>query len=331
MSDSNARLPLELPVLAGFVFMGIGGLMLVGGLLLAFDEPGGFALAFMGLVFMGAGYMARKLFAAPPGKKAVSVSSMSAGITTRHGARGTRSQASIIDVDENASDAEVEERRLAWMQEQLEARPDWIEGRVKGDDERSGTLPYWAAGLWIAFAAGMSAAAFFWDSALWPFAGLAALMALGFVINAVRVAWRRRKFGASHFCLEEVPVWLGGRVTGEVETGIDQRMRPQGPFEMVLRCVHRWEEKDHEDRTHLRRDVLWEDSRRATGSAWGSAPLRHAVAVDFGVPADRPATTLGGGNEGIRWELEVRAPLTGIDYVARFDLPVLDPEELGGS
>src|SRR5690606_38138038 len=232
--------------------------MLVGGIALAFDDPGGLALAAMGVVFTAAGYLARRLFATPPGMKAVGVSAMRAGIVTRHGRRGVRTQQNIIHVDANATDAEIEAQRAAWLAAELDARADWRAGRVQDQGRRSGTRPYRAAGAWVLFAGALSAAAIFWDSNLWPFAGIAVLMATGFGVYAVREAWRRSKFSPSHFETDSLPARLGSRLTGEVQTGIDQRLRRDGPFEVTLRCLHRWEERDHERRTHLRVDVLWE-------------------------------------------------------------------------
>lgn len=329
MASRRCRDPrgLELPAVAGLVFMTVGGIMVAGGIILVFEEPGGFVLIVMGLVFVGAGYAARRFLATPPGQKAVAVSSMRAGITTRYGTKGMRAQHTIIHVDEHATAQEIEAKRREWLQEQMAAREDWITGRVEGEDQRGGTLPYWAAAVWILFSAVMSAAAFFWDDALWIFAGVAALMTLGFITHAVRVAWRRRKFGASHFQMAPMPAHVGGRLCGQVHTGVDQRLRPRGPFTVTLQCLHCWEERDHERRTRARVDVLWQDEVQALSGAWGAAPMRHAVEVDFELPADRPATTLGGGSEGIRWVLEVRASMPGLDYLSRFRVPVLNPEE----
>jgi hypothetical protein len=48
--------------------------------------------------------------------------------------------------------------------------------------------------------------------------------------------------------------------------------------------------------------------------------------VRFPVPADRPPATLEAGVEGVFWELRIRAHLRGMDFLAEFRLPVLDPE-----
>jgi hypothetical protein len=72
--------------------------------------------------------------------------------------------------------------------------------------------------------------------------------------------------------------------------------------------------------------VLWQDERREPGHV-GARSAHVLVPVRFALPADRPATTLGGG-EGIAWELEVFAAMPGLDYRATFTLPILPPGAL---
>jgi len=123
----------------------------------------------------------------------------------------------------------------------------------------------------------------------------------------------------------ETPLVLGGRLKGEVRTGVAQGMRLEGPFSIALRCVHRWEERggsgEHRH-TERRRDTLWEATSADPGRPVAGAEL--SVPVTFELPADQPPVTLGGGPDGILWELSVRAAVAGLDYSAGFELPVLD-------
>ena len=315
----------ELPVVASYVFIGVGAVMLVGGIALVFDDPGGFALMAFGLVFAGAGYLARRLFATPAGKRAVAVSSHTVGIRGYDGRRGRRSQASIVHVDENATEAEVEAVQRAWLDEQWRRRPDWVAGRIEADAARSGNLVFVAAGLWTALALALAGAGHAWDEFIWLPAGLAALVAIAFWAAAARTWLHRRKFAPSCLVLETTPVWLGERLAGEVETGVPRSVRPKDGFRLVLRCVHRWEERrgsGSDRRTEQRRDVLWQEEGRELGRASARQP-NLLLPVRFYLPEDRPATSLGGGSEGIVWELEVTATLPGLDYGVGFELPVL--------
>src|SRR5690606_34636963 len=98
------------------------------------------------------GRLARRVFAPPEGTRAVEVTGYEAGIETEEGMRGTRRQASIIHVDANATDAEVEAAKAEWLREQWQMRPDWAAGRIISQDERGKGLVLAASVLWTAFA-----------------------------------------------------------------------------------------------------------------------------------------------------------------------------------
>jgi len=327
MTEGPARPGLDLPRIGSYVFMGFGAAIVAVGVAIVFDDPGGFAAIAFGLVFIGAGYVCRRVFAVPPGKRLVSAEGHEAHIATWGGAQGTRSQSVLIEVDADASETEVAEARAAWLREQWAARPDWARGVVRSDDVKHGGLAWLGAALWSVFALGALGAALAWGDIAWLVAAGSGMVALGFVGNAVRIALRRRKFGDSLLRLAQTPLALGGRVEGEVQTGVSRRLRIRDGFALTLACVHRWEEtrgSGSDRRTHFRRDTLWQAEARHPGRTdAGSEGV--VVPVSFALPADKPAASLGAGNEGILWELTVRAALPGLDYQAVFELPVLEP------
>jgi hypothetical protein len=321
----------EMPVVASYTFMAAGAAMVIGGIALVIDDPGGFALIAFGLVFIGAGYLARRLFATPAGKKAVQVSAHEVGIRTFDGRRGSRRQASIIHLDEDATEAEIEAAKAAWLDEQWRQRPDWAAGRIVAEDARSANWLYIGAGLWTVLASGALVAALFWGDIAWLGAAFTGIFAVAFWGLAVRASLRRRKYGASHLVLDRTPAVLGERLTGKVESGVPKATVPRDGFQVRLQCVHRWKESSHhgasgsERRTHRRREVLWQDERREPGHITARSPS-FEVAVKFSLPAEQPATTLGGSRDGITWELVVSAAMPGLDYAASFELPVLTPD-----
>jgi hypothetical protein len=316
----------DLPRIGGYVFMGFGTLVVAMGIVTVMDDPAGFFAILFGLVFVAAGFLTRRLFAVPEGKKAVAVEGHAADIATRDGRGGTRTQSSVIHVDENATEAEVAAARAAWLRARWAERPDWAEGVIRSDDVKHGGLAVLAAGLWSVFALGALGAALIWGDIAWLVAVGAGVVALGFIVNAARMTLRRRKFGDSRLRLERTPLALGGRLAGEVATGVPRGMRLADGFAVTLRCVHRWEEttgSGDNRRSHMRRDTLWETTARHPGATRaGSGGV--VVPVAFALPGDQPPATLGGGNEGIVWELSVSASVPGIDYAASFELPVLD-------
>ena len=320
---------LDLAAVAGGAFMVVGGLMLAGGLVMVFDDPAGFALMAFGLPFIGAGYLARRLLATPAGKKAVTVAGAEAAIRMRDGSRGTRSQRSVIYVDADAGDAEVAAAKHAWLRERWLRRPDWVAGRIVEAGICRQKYLKWAAGLWTALALGGIGAGLYWGGDVWLFAAVACLIAVGLATVAVIHLMRQRKFGVSELTLKSSPALLGGCLDGEVQTGLRQGEPPRDGFRLRLRCVHHWEESRYQSdskapRTYQHRDVVWEGEQRHPGHAGTGGPDRLGVPVEFDLPADLPATTLGGNNEGIRWELVVSAAVPGLDYVATFEVPVFD-------
>jgi len=322
---------LDLPGLAGLAFPAVGAAMALGGAVMVYDDPGGFALLALGFAFIGIGLLARRLFA-PPGKKAVLVGGIEAPTRSIHGRRGIRRQAAVIHVDENASPAEVEAAKAAWLRARWEERPDWGEGRVLAEDERGGAFLHIAAGLWLLFALAGLAASLYWGGWLaWLVAAGAGIVAASLLVHAVLRTLRGRKFGESHFLLRASPVAPGGRLQGEIETGVPQDVALRDGFRLFLRCIHRWEETRRTDgagsltRTIYRRDILWQDEQRSAGHA-GSGRRHLSVPVSFVLPAELPGSMLDGEAKGIAWELEISAAMPGIDYTATFKLPVLDPE-----
>lgn len=317
----------DLPRIGGHVFMGFGALVAVMGVVTSFDDPAGIFAILFGLVFVGAGYLMRRLFAVPEGQKAVAIEGHTAGIATWDGRAGTRSQSSVIQVDADASETEVAEARAAWLRARWAERPDWVAGTIRSDDAKHGGLARLAAGLWSAFALAALVAALIWGDIAWLVAAGSALVALGLMVNAVRMALRRRKFGDSVLRLAQTPLALGGQLEGEVTTGVPRRMRLADGFAVAVRCSHRWQETTGSGstrRTRYRRDTLWETSTRHPGATHAGSD-GVTVPIAFALPENQPPATLGGGNEGILWELSVVASVPGIDFAATFELPVLDP------
>ena len=128
MSQGPLDNPLKLVTYAGYTFQGFGVLAFVGGVILTFDDPAGLFLCVFGLVFFGAGYMARKLFAKPEGMKAVVLE------TSGTSGAGHRAQStSYTFVDEDATDEEVEATRKEWLHDKWADRPDWVSGRMPSE------------------------------------------------------------------------------------------------------------------------------------------------------------------------------------------------------
>lgn len=320
---------LDLRRVAPWMFVGFGCLMIAVGVWVFFTAgaDGLWAMAF-GVVFVGAGLLVRKLMAVPAGKREIAVEERGAAIATAGGS-GTRVQRTLIQVDANASEADVARAREAWIRAHLARRPDWTSGRVVEDDARNrGTgrgmaIAWTGLALILAIVAAVTGEGFFWVAAV-VIGAAAAVM----IFRVVRAAKRQRKFGTSQLVLARTPVALGARLSGTVLTGVSTQTPAR--FRLVLECAHRWEESvgsGDDRRTRYHRDVLWRAEAQTFGQARDDAP-GTAVPVEFELPSDRPGTTLGGGSEGISWALGVSAPLPGLDFGATFTLPVLPADEI---
>lgn len=312
--------------LAGLAFTAFGVVLVVTGILITIADLSGLTAVAFGLVLIGVGRLARRVFAPPEGTRAVEVSGYEASIETEQGLRGTRRQASIIHVDANATDAEVEAAKAEWLREQWQRRPDWVAGRIISQDERGKGLVLAAAVLWSALAVVLVVAAGLFGAGVGIVAAVVGIVAGALVVHALTVRLRRQKFGQSHLILERTPAFLGGVLSGEVESGVREDAAPLSGFHVRLRCVHRWEESARRggggSRTIHRRDVLWETEQWTDGRVRADG-VSLSIPVRFELPADQPATTLPPGGEGIAWELEVSAEMDGLDYKAEFQVPVL--------
>ncbi len=318
---------LEFPTVAGLLFGAVGALMLLGGIFLALDDPAGLALAGVGVLFMGAGHMAYRLFRTPAGKKAVNAS-----VTSQNGYKSFQ-QGVRLQVDENATPAEIEVARRQRVHKMWQQRPDWVQGRIVDEAVNNAGLLRIAARVMAGIAVAAVVIAYVWG-------GLTVLVAVIAVVVACLVIWqavqqwrRQQRFGVSHFLMQPCPVRLGERLAGHVETGLAHDMAPADGFDLRLRCIHRYETTtipgERNRPTIDRHEVLWETSTRSEGRTVTRGGLVLDVPIEFEIPAELPAANLdGSAADGITWELAVSAVIPGLDFAALFRLPVLAGETL---
>ncbi len=273
-----------------------------------------------------------RLHAAAQASGAVPVahrSEFEAEIQTTLGQRGTRRQVEIVTLGPDAAEAAAPGRD-AWSRIAFHLRPDWADGRIRSRDDRSGGRAQAAAVAWAILTIGLVAST--WQSdGLMKFIGLGvAVVAAALIVQAIRIRLHSRKFGENFLVLERTPVLLGRDVSGEVESGVPAESPPADGFRVRLRCVHRWQETidrrgDRTTRqTRYRRDTLWEDEHRTAGRR---DPARGTlnIPVRFRLPTNQPSSSIPDAEEGIVWEVVVTAQMRGLDYSARFEIPVVAP------
>jgi hypothetical protein len=151
---------------------------------------------------------------------------------------------------------------------------------------------------------------------LFPLAGV------GLGMAAARITLRMRKFGCSELELHTLPGVLGGTLTGALE--IPVKVRAATGFKLRLTCVRRTTSGSGKNRSTSER-VLWEEHKTLVKEFLDHERDRTGLPVFFRVPCDQPQSEAG--NPSILWRLDVAATVPGIDYAARFEVPVFRTAE----
>ncbi|MBW2386071.1 MAG: hypothetical protein JRG92_20760 [Deltaproteobacteria bacterium] len=201
-------------------------------------------------------------------------------------------------------------------------RPEWATGRISSQGGRA------AIGVWVF--------ALFWNAvsapllwvlpeevasgnkealigALFPAVGLALL------VWAVRTTWRWKRFGRSVFELASLPGVIGGRLAGRVSLGTD--VRPEAGFEARLVCVAVRISGSGKNRSR-HEDVRWEETRQIGFTQFHAGRLGTEVPIEFTIPYRLDSSSEKEGQSWVEWRLELAAELSGIDYLACFEVPV---------
>lgn len=150
---------------------------------------------------------------------------------------------------------------------------------------------------------------------LFPAIGVGLIAAAGYQIL------RRQKYGVSRCRLDRVPVTPGSEFRGEIETRIEET----AGHGVVLRLtsIRRTTTGSGKNRSTTEA-ILWRDEQ-TVGSAWlARSPVGTRVPFRFTLPADAQPTDERNPSDVFLWRLDVSADVEGIDFAARFELPVFN-------
>jgi hypothetical protein len=143
--------------------------------------------------------------------------------------------------------------------------------------------------------------------------------------RSLRSIRQKRRFGKSVFKLDHVPGHLGARLAGTVVTTLPVDREPADGFHVRLSCYHRIvrmttssDGSQRERREHL----LWRDEQHLRGIPGPEGVL--TVPLRFDLPANIAPTRLAPLDDRIAWCLEVTGRQRGLDYTARFEVPVFE-------
>jgi len=205
-------------------------------------------------------------------------------------------------------------------------RQDWAAGRID-DAGRKGQYALWAfAALWnlIAFPSAFFALREFQRSGnrLSLIALVFPLVGIGLIVAALRSSDRQRKFGLSTFELATLPAVIGHGIAGTVR--IASELLPPEGFLATLSCVNLRTTGSGDDRSTTE-TIRWQEQQKMVGQRASGGPgsgLVTSVPVHFRLPPDVSPTDDANYNDRIVWRLELTAAVPGVDYDARFEVPV---------
>jgi len=205
-------------------------------------------------------------------------------------------------------------------------REDWASGLL-ADSGRKGQYALWGfAALWnlIALPGALLALQEFYrsDNRLALIALIFPLVGVGMIVAAVRSTIRQRKFGISSLDLATRPGLVGHGLAGTVR--IASTLLPADGFLATLSCVNLRTTGSGDDRS-TRETIRWQEQRKVVGQRETGGPGRGAVTaipIRFRLGPDLTPTDDGDLDDRIVWRLELTAGVPGVDYGAKFEVPV---------
>ena len=202
----------------------------------------------------------------------------------------------------------------------------WAEGRIESGSKARMAFALFFAILWNAIA--IPAPFLAWSAIteegekgallvfLFPFVGLF------LIVWAVREVIRHRKFGVSVLELESTPGVIGRGIRGDVY--LNAPIAPYEGFTAKLVCVRRVTTGSGKNRSTSER-IQWQeesqilDSRREFN--------RTVIPIAFAIPPDARESDSSNSRDELVWRVEVTADVPGVDFDAKFDVPVFRTSE----
>lgn len=206
-------------------------------------------------------------------------------------------------------------------------RPEWASGVIRCSHAHTAMFTWAIAWVWNLLSAPI----------LWAVPGefakgnhliavglLFPAVGFGLLVLAIRETLRWRRYGRSDLVLDPFPGVVGGRFAGTVQLGTS--VGTDGAFDATLSCVRIRISGTGRNRSR-REDLLWQDEQRLDASDCPVGPRGTAVPIAFPIPAGQEPSSPEPGRDVVEWRLDVRATIPGIDYQARFLVPVFRTAE----
>ena len=148
---------------------------------------------------------------------------------------------------------------------------------------------------------------------LFPVAGA------GLLIWAVRATLRYRRFGRSVFEMTQVPVPLGGRLSGRISTRLDRA--PDAGVLLKLSNICRTV-RSSGDGDSISESILWREEHTVPAGLIEPGMEGWTIPVAFQIPTDAVESTAVTQREGHLWRLDAEADVPGTNFREQFEVPV---------
>jgi hypothetical protein len=153
---------------------------------------------------------------------------------------------------------------------------------------------------------------------------LVPLLGVAVMLWAAYGSLRKRKYGVSVCHIDHVPAAIGKRLRGSVVARL--RDLPAEGFRLELTNLRRVVTGSGKNRSVHER-VLWQDEQVIRSGTMAS-PDGMRIPFAFDIPRDGEPTDDRNPSDRVIWRLDVGADVPGIDYGARFELPVFSTGEV---
>lgn len=200
----------------------------------------------------------------------------------------------------------------------------WASGKLQDTNRHAGCLLLAVAVVWNGISWAIAA-----PTVLDPSAGGGRLIALlfplvgvGLAAAAVHAILRRRRYGAATFALATLPGVIGRAIAGQIL--VERGLEAESDVVLTLKCVRMVVTGSGKQRKTTK-TTLWEATQQLPGTVADRGVIRIPVA--FAIPPEAEPTDERNLRDTIQWSLEARAAREGVDFYAKFEVPVFRTAE----
>ena len=208
------------------------------------------------------------------------------------------------------------------------AKKEWAECRIPSRTGASAAMLAGFGAAWCAISAPLAwqipeqaareSNPLVWLMVLFPFIGVVLLVA------AFRAFLRWRKFGSSVLELKTLPGVIGGRLEASLQ--LSTQLESREGMKLELECIHQRTTGSGKNRSN-NESILWKREHTLARDRFGLGMRGTTIPVEFTVPYGCQATRGTDTDDEIVWRVVAKAEVAGVDYYARFDVPIFETEE----